>query len=92
VSQDSTIERLSVVYGLPEDAIYRAVYTLAEQLHQNFCLTSGIVNHSEARPDQQIAADILRRSAGMGWYFVQQSPWGTRTDMTETSIDAPESR
>lgn len=49
------------------------VYSLAEQMHQHYCLTRGIVNHNESRPDQDIALSVLGSLAATDWWLVRDA-------------------
>lgn len=66
-----SISTLAKAYGTTEDSIATATYALAEQIHRHYCLARGLVLHSEARPDQQVAISIMMSMAGQGWWVVQ---------------------
>jgi hypothetical protein len=67
----SSIIVLSAAYGWPTDKMQTAVYAVAEQVHRHYCLSRGIVNHNEARPDQHVAVSILSSLAGADWWMAR---------------------
>ena len=68
----ASIKTLASVYGQDEDTMAMAVYALAEQMHQHYCLARGLVNHSESRPDQNVAVSVLMTLAGTDWWIVRK--------------------
>jgi hypothetical protein len=68
---DASPSRLAAAYGTDVSRIEQLSYSLAEQIHQHYCLSRGIVNHSEARPDQQVALSVLASLAGADWWMVR---------------------
>lgn len=66
-----TLSNLAMAYGWDEDKTSMAVYVIAEQIHRHYCLSRGIVNHSEARPDQDVALSVLGALAGVDWWLVR---------------------
>ena len=66
----SGLSDVALAYGLPEAEIEQRMYTLAEQLHQHYCLQRGIVNHNEARPDQHVALSMLAALVATDWFMV----------------------
>jgi hypothetical protein len=60
---------LASAYGVTEDEVSVAVYAIAEQMHQHYCLSRGIINHREARPDQHVAISVLAGLAGSDWFL-----------------------
>lgn len=69
----ASIKTLTVAYGQTEDAVAMATYALAEQIHRHYCLARGLVNHSEARPDQHAAISIMMSLAGTDWFLGHRS-------------------
>lgn len=67
----STIATLAAAYRCDRDQMATRVYALAEVVHQHYCLQKGLVSHSEARPDQQVAVAILMSLAGVDWWLVR---------------------
>lgn len=66
-----SVRDIALTYGIPEDEVALRVYTIAEQVHVHYCLQRGIVNHSESRPDQDVALSILGALAGSDWWLVK---------------------
>lgn len=69
----ATVGNLSVAYGVDESAMSQRVYAIAEMIHRHYCLSRGIVNHNEARPDQHVAVSILSALAGTDWWLVRDA-------------------
>lgn len=67
----ASINDLALAYGLNADDMQQRVYALAEQIHTHYCFSRGFVTHSEARPDEHIAAGILGALAGADWWMVR---------------------
>lgn len=67
----ATVSNLATAYGRDKDQMAVAVYAIAEQLHQHYCLSRGIVNHQESRPDQDVAVSLLGSLAATDWWLVR---------------------
>ena len=67
----ASLSNLATAYGWDEGKMATAVYAVAEQLHQHYCLSRGIVNHSESRPDQDVAVSFLSSLAGTDWWIAK---------------------
>jgi len=78
---------LARAYQLDEATIATRAYALAEQIHRHYCLGRGVVQHHEARPDQQAALSILLSLAGTDWWLVRSDEALTATALV--SIDDP---
>lgn len=69
----ATLSNLAKAYGQTEDETAVAVYAVAEQVHQHYCLSRGIVNHQESRPDQHVAISILGSLAATDWWLARSA-------------------
>lgn len=67
----ATVSNLAIAYEVDEQTMHVAVYALAEQMHRHYCLSRGMVNHSESRPDQDVAVSVLAGLAGGDWWLVR---------------------
>lgn len=69
----ATKANLAKAYGWDEDKMEMAIYAVAEQIHRHYCLSRGIVNHAESRPDQDVALSVLGALAGVDWWMVKSA-------------------
>lgn len=69
----ASVSELALAYGVDETTIQQRMYALAEQIHAHYCFSRGPVNHAESRPDEHIAAAMLRALAGADWWMVKGS-------------------
>jgi len=80
----ASLTSLSSAYGLDRDSMATAVYAMAEQIHQHYCMSRGIAQHNEARPDQHVATSVLMTLAGSDWWMVRSA------DIARSADDSPE--
>lgn len=85
----ASLVALSKAYGVDESTMAQRVYAISEQIHQHYCLSRGIVNHNEARPDQDVAISILGYLAGADWWLVRSDERIWRTARGDVHVTAP---
>jgi|SRR4029079_10626570 len=90
----SSLTVLAAAYGWTEEKTATAVYAISEQVHRHYCLSRGIVNHNESRPDQQVAISILSSLAGSDWWMVRmedmcrdEAPTGETVFLSTGDVD-----
>lgn len=78
----STIGDLALVYEVTEGEVEQRMYAMAEQIHAKYCLAKGIVNHTDNRPDQDIALAVLGGLSAGNWYLMHKDPPAPQPDAT----------